>query len=211
MTNDKNNKAIEPLIFDTPELRSKFINNPTPIGDTVPESLVKAMDFDVRTKSFEEKIYIVLYRLNTNEDDDIYRNIYSVCIGRTEAYSDIKDKLISGLDIDIHRSLVMTETKQTEASTGDAKYYMIPYNELISVYSFCTSVKEYYNEDDFDIEDYNEGDSPENFSNTDNAVRGNFLTTEQIEYRNMLEQSMQRNKFIHNMRDELGMTEVRNI
>ena len=204
--NNNNPQGIEPMIFDTPEMRSKFIN-----PQKQDNGLIKPMDFDVRTKSFEEKVYIILYKLNTSEDDDIYKNIYTACIGRTAAYNDIKEKLVSGLDIDIHRSLVMTETKQTETDTGDRKYYMIPYNELISVYSFCVSVSNYYTEDEFDIEDYNDGDIPENSSNEDNVIRGNFLTPEQIAYRNMLEESMKRDKFITSMRNELGITDAYNI
>lgn len=199
-----NNEGIEPLIFDTPEMRSKFIN-----PQKNDNNGIKAMDFDVRTKSFEEKVYIILYKLNTSEDDDIHKNIYTVCVGRTMAYNDIKEKLISGLDIDIHRSLVMTETKQTETETGDRKYYMLPYNELISLYSFCISISNYY-DDEFDIEDYNEGDVPEDDSSA-NIANGNFLTPEQIAYRELLEQSMRRGKFIGNMRDELSQLEGHNI
>lgn len=203
---NNNNNGLEPLIFDTPELRSKFIKNDD--NTTTPNNYIKGMEFDVKTKSFEDKIYIILYKINSSEDEDIYQNIYSVCNGRTEAYRDIMDKLISGLDIDIHRSLIMTETKQTETQTGDRKYFMIPYNELISIYSFCVSVSDYYNNDDFDIEDYNDGDAPEN-----NQLKNDkaFLTSDQLKYRQMLEESMQRNKFINNMRSELGLVDEHNI
>ena len=121
--------------ISTPKVASGFIRTPnlidpmTPINDDMPHKTIeRGMTFIAREKSTEEKIYIILYRLNNSEDvDDVTSKTFEVCIGRTAAYSDIKNKLQSGLDIDVHRSYVMTETRQTETCTGDIKYYMIPY------------------------------------------------------------------------------------
>lgn len=159
--------------------------------------LQKPMDFDVRTKSFEEKTFIILYKIDDDDLDDIYKSCYSLCIGRTETYNDIKNKLISGVPIDIHRSKIITETKQTESISGDRKYYLLPYEECISVYSFCTSVKSNYQDDDFDIENYNTSEIPEDYNEL--AESPNYLTPEQIEYRNMLEAAIGREKLFRDL------------
>ena len=121
---------------------------------------------------------------------------------------DIKNKLLSGLDIDVHRSYIMTETRQTETATGDIKYYMIPYEECISVYSFCVSVSDFFNTDEFDIEEYADGDVPEE-GRLDNTVH--IMSAEQIQYRQMLEESIGREKFIAHMREIFEPNESNNI
>lgn len=185
--NEKNRPLIEPMIFDNPDNVTQ--NN---------KGLQKGMDFDVRTKSFEEKIYIILYRLEGDNLEEYQKNCFSLCIGRTNAYSDIKEKLISGLDIDIHRSKIITETKQTETATGDTKYYMLPYDECISVYAFCISVADYYSDDDFNIEEYNNSEIPE----ADDITKlPGYLSPEQLEYRKMLEASFNRDKFLNDLKN----------
>lgn len=193
------NKLIEPLIFDSEEMRSKFIrsdsddirkNTPTPI---------KGMDFDVYTKSVEEKLYIILYKINDDTIPEDQCNIYSLCVGRTEAYNDIKNKILSGVDVDIHRSKIITETKQTDTNSGDRKYFLIPYEECISIYSFCISVRDYYSYDEFDIDDYNNSEVPDNTNELDSHQ--NYLTADQIQYRNMLNAAMNRNSFIDSIRN----------
>lgn len=184
--------------FDEPEQPNKLQSEPI--------QLQKAMDFDVKTKSIEDKIYIILYKLTENEDD-IYNHIYSVCAGRTEAYTDIKNKLISGVDIDLHKSLIITETKQTETNTGDRKYYLIPLNECISVYAFCIQVAEFYSDDDFNIEEYNNtlidneiDDSPQ--QQESESIIPRQLSQEELDYKKMLEASIQRDKFLDSLRIE---------
>ena len=199
-----------------PKVASGFIQSPklidpmTLIDDDIPHKTIeRGMTFIAREKSTEEKVYIILYRLNDSEDtDDITSKTFEICIGRTAAYSDIKNKLQSGLDIDVHRSYVMTETRQTETSTGDIKYYMIPYEECISVYSFCISVSEYFNTDEFDIEEYSDGDVPEGGKFEDTV---HFMSADQIQYRNMLEESLRREKFISMTRERLDSEESNNI
>ena len=201
----------------TPRVASGFIHSPAPIDPMTPidnraipqKTIERGMTFIAREKSTEEKIYIILYRLNDSEEtDDITSKTFEVCIGRTAAYVDIKTKLQSGLDIDIHRSYVMTETRQTETSTGDIKYYMIPYEDCISVYSFCISVSEFFNSDEFDIEEYADGDVPED-GKFDNTVH--FMSADQIQYRKMLEESLGREKFISMMRERIESSESNNI
>lgn len=193
-------KFIEPFIFDNEKDRKEF-----GFGiDEKKQGLMRPMEFDVRTKSVEEKNYIILYVVdwdsNGDSQDEILTRIYSLCVGRTDAYNDIKNKLISGVPIDIHRSKVITETKQTETESGDRKYYLLPYEECISVYSFCTSVKDYYSFDPFDIEDYNDSEVPETSNEFENNP--NYLTAEQLDYRKMLEASMHRDKMFRAMKDE---------
>lgn len=182
-------KLIEPFIFNEDH---RVTQNTT---------LQKAMDFDVRTKSVEEKIYIILYKLDGDDLEEYQKQCFSVCIGRTNAFNDIKEKLISGLDIDIHRSIVITETKQTETASGDRKYFLLAYEDCISVYAFCISVKEYYSDDPFNIEDYNNTEIPEK----DDIERlPGFLTAEQLEYKKMLNASFNRDKFLNSLKKENG-------
>ena len=200
-----------------PNVASGFIRPHAPIDpmtsidhhDIPHKTIERGMTFIAREKSTEEKIYIILYRLNNSEDsDDIASKTFEVCIGRTAAYADIKSKLQSGLDIDVHRSYIITETRQTETATGDIKYYMIPYEECISIYSFCVSVAEFFNSDEFDIEDYADGDIPE-----DNRLddTNHFMSADQIQYRKLLEESLKREKFLSTMREKIESDESNNI
>ena len=184
-----------------PKVGSKFIQPMVSIEQsTANNGLIRPMQFEAKEKSFEEKIYILFYTISNIDEDDPASKTFSICIGRTMAYSDIKNKLQSGLEIDVHRSYVMTETKQTETKTGDIKYFMVPYEECMSVYAFCTSIGSFYS-DEFDIEDYADGDIPEdNRSGIVNTV----LSSEQIEYRNMLEEAIGRDRFISTMRQIYG-------
>lgn len=190
-------KLIEAMVFDEPEQ--------TTSSQSEQGQLQKAMDFDVKTKSIEEKIYIILYKLTENEDD-VYNQIFSICVGRTEAYGDIKNKLISGLDIDLHRSIVITETKQTETRSGDRKYFLLPLNECISVYAFCIQVAEFYSDDNFNIEDYNNTliDNESSISSPieQSSIIPRQLSQEELDYKKMLDASMQRDKFLDSLRRE---------
>lgn len=184
---DDNKRMIDPIIFDDQQEAKKTKN------------LVSPVTFGVRTKTFEEKIYIILYRLNECEDETMSK-IFEICVGRTETYNDIKNKFLSGMSIDVHRSKIITETKQTETSSGDEKYYMTDYEDCISLYSFCKKVEEYYNDEEFNIEDFNDTDVPD-----ENELESHpmYLTKEQQEYRDMLMGSLRRDKFINDMRMEI--------
>lgn len=193
---------------------SKFINSNgliDPMSDVIKSAndvkLIRPMQFEAKDKSFEEKTYIILYTLNHIDEEDPSSRTFSVCIGRTMAYSDIKNKILSGLDVDVHRSCVLTETKQTETNTGDIKYFMIPYNESISVYAFCISVAGFYSDDEFNIEEYSDGDVPENNTHNTNFV----MTPEQITYRNLLEESLNRDRFINDMIKVYGNDDSNNV
>lgn len=166
-------KFFDPIIFDAQD-HSKNIEKPT-----------NPIIFDEVDKNYEEKIFIILYNIEPEEDmDEIYSRVFSVCIGRTEAYFDIKDKLTSGLGINIYTSKIITETKQTETSTDNLKYYMIPYNECLNIYAFCTAVQEFYSDDGFNINDYTNSGSPEDKTDLENSSF--FLSPEQAEYKKML-------------------------
>ena len=151
----------------------------------------RAVIIDVPTKHFEDKTYIILYQIK-NEEDKLYRQLFAIRKGRTQAISDIRDKLQSGVDIDIHKSVVITETKQTETDTGNTKYYLIPLEESISVYSFCKSVEEYYGLDYFDIEEYNEGfedDKEEDSTDSYTSLTNKNLDEMSLEYQRMLSEA----------------------
>lgn len=209
---NENEKCLIDPLSDIPRIKSPFIRDNSdfvvsPSGKKINRSeLINPMTFEDKDKSFEEKTYIILYIINGEEDDDIYSRTFSICIGRTMAYEDIKEKLISGLDIDVHRSKIITETKQTETKTGDIKYFLMPYNECISVYAFVTSISSFYTDDDFDIEDYSYGDVPED----NNIKERRVMSSEQMEYRRMLEESISRREFINNLREN-NITEGSNV
>lgn len=150
--------------------------------------LVKLMDFDVPTKSFEEKTYIVLYRISGSKVDD-FDGLFEVYTGRTETYNSIKNHLISGIDIDIHESKIITEVKLTD-NDGDKKYFLIPFNECISIYAFFNSVQSYYGDDEFNIEDYNTTKVDK-----DEDEEKIQMTKEQQEYESMILESLKTDKF----------------
>lgn len=150
-----------------------------------PQKYIRPIQYEDRDKTVEDKTYIILYILN-DEEDDITSKTFSVCVGRTMAYMDIKNKLQSGLSIDVHRSRILTETKQTETSTGDLRYFIVPFHKAISVYAFCVGQSEYFNDEEFSIEDYADGDIPENRMDFVNRV----WSPEETQYRNMLNDMM---------------------
>ena len=194
---DNKKELINPVEF-FPTGGSKFIRSPDQLDQEKKNTseFIKPVQFEERHKDFEDKVYIILYYINGDNIDDVNSRSFSVCHGRTMAYEDIKEKLESGLDIDVHRSKILTETKQTETKSGDIKYFMIPFEDAISVYAFCISVRDFYIDDGFDIEDYASGDIPEDDNKFDRA----YLTSEQIAYRNELEDRIQRQQFINDMR-----------
>lgn len=116
--------------------------------------VVDLMIFDDEEKTIEEKIFIILYKLEENDNDELNNQIYSICVGRTSTYNDIKEKLSSGLMINIHESKIITETLQLGIKHMNKKYFLMNLDDCISIYTFCKSFSNNY-DDDFDIEDYN--------------------------------------------------------
>lgn len=175
---------------DNKELKQPIIFNNKPNKDN--ENLKNPIIIDTPDKSPEEKMYIILYNIEEDSLEEDMRNIFSICIGRTEAYNDIKNKLQSGMIINIHKSKILVETKQTETSTGNRKYYLLPYLECISVYAFCINVYEYFMDDDFDIEEYNTS-GPED---PEEELKSHpmYMTAEQRRYRELLEESFELKK-----------------
>ena len=134
-TKNKNGRIyktpVDPMQFDK--------NSPYYQGKKSESPIV----FDVPTKSFEDKKYIVL--INQESNDELFDGQYKICNGRTECYRYIQTLIESfGDEIDAHNSKVITETKQVEADTGNSKYYMINLDDAISIYAFCKSVEGYY-------------------------------------------------------------------
>ena len=137
--------SINPMIFNDEPDKKKLIN---------------PMVFDVPTKSVEEKIYIVL--LASGDDDEMFDGRYKICHGRTQCFRYIESLCQAfGGDFDPFESKVITETKQTETETENTKYYLINYENSISVYSFCKSVEGFYGENGFNIDDYFKAPSTE--------------------------------------------------
>lgn len=204
MSNNEKGFITDPIIFNNESIKGKFIDSP----NNNP-GLIVPMDFDTRTKDAEEKVYIILYKIIDDSIEADMSNVYSLCLGRTEAYNDIKNKFQSGLSVDMHRSKIITETKQTESSSGDRKYYLIPYDECISIYSFCIACQDYYSYDDFSIEDYNDSEVPENYNELE--THPNFLTAEQLEYRKMLDAAMSRDDMFDRIRADTKENSSNNI
>lgn len=155
----KNQTPIDPVIFepDAP-LAPKEEPKKKPIRPAI---------FEAPVKSFEDKIYIVF--IASGREDDLTDGDFKVCRGRTDCYRFIETLLESyGDEVDIHKSVVMTETRQTETDTKDIKYYMIDLPDCVSMYAFCKSVENYYGEYGFDIESYNKGYSQEDIE--DNKI-----------------------------------------
>ena len=139
---NKNKSIIDPMAFEKGSPYS--IENKKPINPMV---------FDAPTKSFEDKKYIVF--INMEGNDDLFDGSFKICDGRTSCYRYIQNLIETfGTDLDVHESKIITETKQTESETGNTKYFMINYDEAISIYSFCKSVEGYYTDDKFDIDNY---------------------------------------------------------
>ena len=140
----KSGTTVDPMIFDKD---SPYSNTPDK------KNLVNPMIFDVPTKSTEDKLYI-LFIVGEN-NDSMFDGNYKICNGRTECYRHIQSLIEAfGEDIDVHQSMVITETKQTETDTGNTKYYLINYTDAISVYAFCKSVESFYSNDIFSIDNY---------------------------------------------------------
>lgn len=198
MSEDKK-ESIDGIIFNDEKVKSGFIK--TPDG----RELITPMIFDAPTKSIEEKTYIILWKLYLEDGNgDEFNNVYQILTGRTDTYRAIINMLtsLSAESVDINRSIIITETKQTETSTGDTKYYLLPLNECISVYSFCKSVEEYYSYDDFNIDEYNITHQED--EKVDDSIPRSF-TAEEIEFKRMLEASLQQDKFINTYREEHGI------
>lgn len=149
-------------------------------------NLKKVMDFTVPPKSYEEKTYIILYKICGSSVDDC-DGLFDIEIGRTNTYETIKSHLISGMDIDIHSSKIITETKLKDKNNDD-KYFLIPFDECISIYAFFNSVSSYY-DDEFDIEDFN------NLKTDNDSDEELERSKEQKEYEEDIMKSLKEDKF----------------
>jgi len=125
------------------------------------------------TKSFEEKLYIIL--LFEENNDNLVNGSFCIALGRTECYRKIQTLLEAfGDTIDIHEGKVIVETNKYRNN----KPMLMPYDDCISIYSFCKSVENYYSGSiKFDIELYNYQRSSESSedSNEDDSVTNDFI------------------------------------
>lgn len=130
--------------FDSADSNKR--NYKTPIEPMEFDKIKKGINpviFDVPTKSFEDKKYIVLIKQDSN--DELFDGEYKICDGRTKCFRYIHTLFEAfGDEINAHESIVITETKQVEAETGNSKYYLLNLEDSVSIYSFCKSVEEYY-------------------------------------------------------------------
>ena len=69
-------------------------------------------------------------------------------------------------------------------------------------------MSDFFNTDEFDIEEYADGDVPEGGKFEDTV---HFMSADQIQYRKMLEESLGREKFIAMTREKLDSVESNNI
>ncbi len=174
---DNNEKLFNPIIFDNQDH-----------SETVVQKPINPIIFEEKDKHYEEKTFIILYNIEPEDDmDEIYTRIFSICKGRTEAYFDIKDKLTSGLGVNIYTSKIITETKQTETKTESIKYFLLPFEDCLNIYAFCTAVQDFYSDDGFDINDYT-GDSSREDDDLDNSDV--LLSPEQMEFGKLLMDSI---------------------
>lgn len=174
---DEEKKLIDPVIFDK---ESK-------------EGLIEPVTF-FKEKSHEEKLYIILFKMELDEVDEVdpfFENVYAICHGRTEAYMVIGDKLKHhyGQFIDVKKSIVITETKQKEIEHGLDKYFLIPLDECISIYQFCKNVEDAYYESEiyFDIDSYVFDEYKEEQLNKPARNPMKPLTADEVMYKSMLE------------------------
>lgn len=105
---------------------------------------INVIAIDAPDKSHEDKAYLVLI-MGIDDSDALVDGSFKICYGRTACYRYIESLAEAyGEDLDVHESRVITETKQTETSTGNTKYYLIDFEDSISIYAFCKSVERFY-------------------------------------------------------------------
>lgn len=94
---------------------------------------------EIKQLSANEKTYVILYYLTIDDGEEV--KTFDVITGREATYEFIKN-IVENLDI--HKSVIMVDN--------------VPYSKAISIYEFMKYIKRYFEEDSFDIEDYNIGD-----------------------------------------------------
>lgn len=158
------------------------------------------MIFDKKpNKSSEDKIFIILYKLVDIDEDlpEIFSRVFSICKGRTLAYKDI-ESIVMTENVDVVKSIIITETKQKD----EDKYYLLPFDDCVSIYTFCKSVENDYIEDGFNIDDYVSESSSTNSDTSNNDIQMSLTTEEQIEYKKLMEESKNRRIFLSNLKKE---------
>lgn len=125
------------------------------------QKLIKPMIYEAPTKGPEEKEYIILYFIDGDSD---YHQLFDKVIGRTNAYMAIASKAqMFGDTLDVGKSIVITETKQTITETQDIAYFLIHPNDALNIYDFCNHAYNFMPQEirrEFSIGDYY--DDPKN-------------------------------------------------
>lgn len=131
------------------------------------KTLVRPIVYEAPNKTPEEKMYIVLYVIEENIEQE-----YDICIGRDKAFEDIINCLIYyNRDLNLDKSKVLVETKQT-STTGDIIYFITHPNDSLSIkqfVQFCLKEKPNLREQYGDIIDdfYDDSDDVNNVNEVD--------------------------------------------
>lgn len=139
-----NKPPINPMEFDDDSKKGLGISR-DPVS-----TRIKPILFDEPDKDFEEKTYIILC-VPIGDIGNSFDGYFKICDGRTNCYEFIRNNIE---DIDIHESVIITETKQLDSETSVMKYFMMALKDTITVYDFVKHIEKDYN-DSFDIEEYN--------------------------------------------------------
>lgn len=86
-----------------------------------------------------EKTYVILYYLTIDDGEEV--KTFDIVKGREATYEFVKGMIEN---LDIHKSVIMVDN--------------VPYSKAITIYEFMKYIKRFFEEDSFDIEDYNIGD-----------------------------------------------------
>lgn len=137
MNNKNSGEIINPIRFFKKE-------------EMTEEGYIRPIRFEDPIKGPEDKIYLVLYYIVT--DDGNLEKSFELCKGRSECVSFLEDNIEQ---IDINQSKVITETRQTETKTGNLKNYFLYIDSALSVYDFFKYMESINADLSIDIEDYN--------------------------------------------------------
>lgn len=187
-----------------------------------PDGSIEPMIFyknkELKKKHYEEKLFIILYKLKDTATDDLpeeFTRIYSICVGRTAAYRDIQTKLVNN-NIDIIDSVVITESLPKDENNNEIsnKYYLLNLADCYNIYKFCKAVEDQYADSDFRIDSYLDKDvNLENFkmediiSNT-SEVNGLLVNESNDEIQKIIKENKERQIFLDILRRNMDSQNV---
>lgn len=98
------------------------------------KKMISPITYDAPEKNPEEKEYIILYYVQM--DDDVSQ-CFSRVTGRIETFRNIAQMLLYyEEDVDINKSVVLVETKQTQTKTGNEIYFITHPNDSFTIKNF---------------------------------------------------------------------------